>query len=86
MVECAYPCQMGDSRIQRVWVRRPRSMWRLVLGWFCIGLGVVGVLVPILPGIPLLIIGLVLLSTQYHWAHRAMVWMKARFHRKPAQR
>lgn len=77
---------MGDSSLQRVWVRRPRSVWKLISGWLCIALGVVGIVLPILPGIPLLIIGLVLLSTQYHWAHRGMVWMKARFHRKHAQR
>jgi uncharacterized protein YqgC (DUF456 family) len=73
---------MSESSMQRGWIRRPGSVWRLIAGWFCIGLGALGIILPIIPGIPLLVFGLVLLSTQYHWAHRAMLWMKARFRRQ----
>ncbi len=65
--------------IQTRWVRRPGSVWRLIVGWVCIALGLLGIILPIIPGIPLLIGGLVLLSTQYHWAHRSVLWMKAHF-------
>jgi len=54
-------------------------VWRLILGWLCIVAGLLGIILPIIPGIPLLIGGLVLLSTQYHWAHRLMVWVKQKF-------
>jgi hypothetical protein len=70
---------MSETSIQTRWVRRPGSVWRLILGWGSIGLGLLGIVLPILPGIPLLIFGLVLLSTQYRWAHAAMVWMKNKF-------
>jgi len=77
---------MGDTSIQTRWVRRPGSVWRLIVGWVCIGLGLLGIILPIIPGIPLLGGGLVLLSTQYHWAHKLMVWMKNKFRRHASGR
>jgi len=75
---------MAETSLQTTrWVRRPGSWWRLVLGWLCIAAGLAGIVLPIIPGIPLLIFGLVLLSSQYHWAHKAVVWMKRKFHRSP---
>ena len=76
---------MGETSLQMRWVRRPGSLWRLILGWAGIGVGLLGIILPIIPGIPLLIGGLVLLSTQYHWAHRLMVWMKRKFGRHGAE-
>lgn len=40
----------------------------LILAWLSVIVGIVGVAVPLLPGIPLLLIGLVLLARHYPWA------------------
>jgi uncharacterized membrane protein YbaN (DUF454 family) len=42
----------------------------LTLGWFFIVLGVLGLFLPILQGVLFLVIGLLLLSTEYQWAKR----------------
>ena len=54
------------------------SIWRRLLGWTCILIGIPGLILPILPGIPLVIFGIVLLSREHHWAHRLVVWGKSR--------
>ena len=73
---------MGETGIQTRWVRRPGSLWRLIVGWLCIGAGLLGIILPIIPGIPLLLGGLVMLSTQYQWAHSAMLWVKNKFRKR----
>ncbi|HET6206394.1 MAG TPA: PGPGW domain-containing protein [Terracidiphilus sp.] len=55
------------------------SLWRKIVGWFCIAAGLLGLVLPIIPGIPLLIAGVVTLSTQHRWARALMLWMKRRF-------
>jgi uncharacterized membrane protein YbaN (DUF454 family) len=77
---------MGEAGIQTNWIRGRGSWWRLIAGWCCIGVGLLGLILPILPGIPLLIFGLVMLSTQHRWAHAALVWMKAKFHKQEPHR
>lgn len=44
----------------------------LVVGWVFIALGVVGLFLPVLQGILFLLIGLVMLSTEYVWAHHLL--------------
>ena len=44
------------------------SLWRTAGGWIFLILGVAGLLLPVLPGVPLLIAGLVLLSADHRWA------------------
>jgi hypothetical protein len=70
---------MSESVLHPGWVQRLGSLWRLVIGWTLIAFGLLGIVLPIIPGIPLLIAGLVLLSSQYRWAHASVVWMKAKF-------
>ena len=44
----------------------------LIFGWILLLGGVLGLLLPLLPGIPLLIAGLVILSREYAWARRLL--------------
>jgi uncharacterized membrane protein YbaN (DUF454 family) len=56
-----------------VWSRHPSSsVWRKAGGWIFVILGVAGVILPVLPGAPLLIAGLVLLSQDYRWARNCL--------------
>jgi uncharacterized membrane protein YbaN (DUF454 family) len=53
----------------------------LILGWILLLVGVLGLLLPLLPGIPPLIAGLVILSREYDWARRVLAriqrWLPA---------
>ena len=51
----------------------------LVLGWIFILLGIAGLFLPVLQGILFLLIGLILLSTEYVWAHKLLTRLKTRF-------
>jgi uncharacterized protein YqgC (DUF456 family) len=62
-------------------ISEPRSIGRMIVGWGLILMGLLGLILPVIPGIPLLIAGLVTLSTQHRWAHAAMVWTKRRSRR-----
>jgi uncharacterized protein len=44
----------------------------LIIGWALIALGIVGLFLPILQGILFLLVGLVILSTEYVWAHHLL--------------
>jgi uncharacterized membrane protein YbaN (DUF454 family) len=50
-----------------------------VVGWIFIALGVVGLFLPILQGVLFLFIGLIILSTEYAWAHHLLTKIRARF-------
>lgn len=52
-----------------------------VAGWALLMLGCAGLLLPVLPGVLLLIVGLSFLSLEYKWAHR---WMGPMLRRFPA--
>ena len=51
----------------------------LIAGWAFILLGIVGLFLPVLQGILFLIIGLVILSSEYAWAHRLLSKLRERF-------
>jgi uncharacterized protein len=53
----------------------------LIFGWSCILLGIVGLFLPILQGILFILIGLVILSTQYVWAQSLLARLRSRFPR-----
>jgi uncharacterized membrane protein YbaN (DUF454 family) len=60
-----------NARIKRVLV--------LIVGWCCILLGIVGLFLPILQGVLFLLIGLIILSSEYVWAHHLLAKLRQRF-------
>jgi uncharacterized membrane protein YbaN (DUF454 family) len=52
-----------------------------LVGWAFIVVGIIGLFLPILQGILFILIGLIILSTQYSWAHGLMQRIRARFPR-----
>lgn len=51
----------------------------LVVGWGFILLGIAGLFLPVLQGILFLMIGLVILSSEYVWAHHLLAKIRSRF-------
>jgi uncharacterized membrane protein YbaN (DUF454 family) len=51
----------------------------IVLGWMFLVLGAAGVVLPVLPGILFLLIGLSILSVEYEWAKRWVLPLRRRF-------
>ena len=56
-----------------------KKLLAVLLGWVFVAFGVIGVVLPILPGIPLLLIGLLVLSSEYVWAHQLLRKIRERF-------
>jgi hypothetical protein len=53
---------------------------KVALGWmFLVVLAPIGWLLPVLPGNLFFLTGLVLLSTEYHWAHSTVQWLRRKF-------
>jgi len=59
--------------------RHVKRILILGAGWGCILLGIAGLFLPILQGVLFLLIGLVILSTEYIWAHRLLAKVRERF-------
>ena len=51
----------------------------LSIGWAFIALGIVGLFLPILQGFLFLLMGLVVLSTEYVWAHQLLEKLRRRY-------
>ncbi|MGH9501287.1 MAG: PGPGW domain-containing protein [Terriglobales bacterium] len=51
----------------------------LISGWTFILLGIVGLFLPILQGVLFLLVGLIILSSEYVWAHRLLTRLRERF-------
>jgi uncharacterized membrane protein YbaN (DUF454 family) len=51
----------------------------LIVGWAFILLGIAGLFLPILQGILFLLIGLIILSSEYVWAHHLLRRLRERF-------
>jgi uncharacterized membrane protein YbaN (DUF454 family) len=50
-----------------------------VSGWIVIGLGIAGLALPFIPGVVLIVLGLVILSSHYVWAQGALDWLRRKF-------
>ena len=50
-----------------------------VSGWIIIGLGIAGLALPFVPGVVLIVLGLVILSSHYVWAQSALAWLRRKF-------
>jgi uncharacterized protein len=59
--------------------QRVKRIGLLIVGWAFILLGILGLFLPILQGVLFLIIGLIILSSEYVWAHRLLQRLRARF-------
>lgn len=66
--------------------RQPVSLWRTAVGWALVCVGVAGLVLPIIPGIPLLIAGLVVLSARYRWAAVGLRWLKRKVRQVAARK
>lgn len=64
---------------------RLHRVCNLVLGWLLILLGIVGWLLPIVPGTPFIVVGLAILSTQSEWFRNKIESLKLRFPRQAAR-
>lgn len=51
----------------------------LIVGWGFILLGIVGLFLPVLQGVLFLLIGLIVLSSEYVWAHHLLTRLRQRF-------
>jgi uncharacterized protein len=77
----------GTSRITDTlvtWIcfaMKPRTKRILVLiaGWSFILLGIVGLILPFLQGVLFILIGLIILSSQYAWARLLLAKLRKRF-------
>jgi uncharacterized protein YqgC (DUF456 family) len=61
-------------------LNRTRKRWLiLAIGWGFVLLGIAGFIVPVLPGLLFLAIGLVVLSGEYIWARNLLSKLTVRF-------
>lgn len=65
---------------ERCELNHKRKRWLILLtGWGFVLLGIAGLVLPILQGVLFLAIGLVILSSEYVWAHRVLEKLQKHF-------
>jgi hypothetical protein len=69
---------MSFRRTKRTGIRR---LAVLLAGWVCLIIGAIGGLIPVFQGWIFGVAGLLILSSEYEWAHNLVVWLKRRFPR-----
>jgi len=69
-IECKFHC---------IQVRKMKRLALIAGGWTLLMLGTAGLFLPILPGIPFLLVGLTILSMEYEWARRWVGTLRRRF-------
>ncbi|HWR16577.1 MAG TPA: PGPGW domain-containing protein [Terriglobales bacterium] len=65
--------------------QRLKRIGLITVGWAFIVLGIAGLFLPVLQGILFLLVGLLILSTEYAWAHNLLQNLRRRFPRIAAQ-
>ncbi|MBZ5599886.1 MAG: PGPGW domain-containing protein [Acidobacteriia bacterium] len=58
-----------------------KRMLVLIVGWGFILLGIAGLFLPVLQGVLFLVIGLIILSSEYVWAHHLLARLRKHFPR-----
>jgi uncharacterized membrane protein YbaN (DUF454 family) len=58
---------------------KAKKVVRLMLGWGFILVGIVGLFLPLLQGVLFLMVGLLILSSEYVWADRLLQKIRTRF-------
>jgi uncharacterized membrane protein YbaN (DUF454 family) len=51
----------------------------LIVGWGFVVLGIVGLFLPVLQGVLFILVGLIILSSEYVWAHQLLTRLRQRF-------
>ena len=59
--------------------RHVKRVLVLIVGWGFLLLGIVGLFLPILQGVLFILIGLIILSSEYVWAHHLLTKLRERF-------
>ena len=59
--------------------RHAKRILILIIGWFFLLLGIAGLFLPILQGVLFILIGLIILSSEYVWAHHLLQRLKEKF-------
>ncbi len=59
--------------------RQVKRVLVLIVGWIFILVGIAGLFLPVIQGILCLLIGLMILSTEYVWAHHLLRKLRERF-------
>ena len=83
----AIGAQSSDDLILRVMAQELtfKRALKIISGFVLMGAGVAGWLLPFIPGWALFVPGLILLSREFHWAHRLLGWFRSRFSKRTAQ-
>jgi len=56
------------------------ARWARIIGGFALlVLGVIGLFLPFLQGIAFIVLGLILLSREFHWARRLLDWARRKW-------
>jgi uncharacterized protein len=58
-----------------------KRLFRNVLGYSCITVGIIGCVLPILPGLPFIFVGLGLLAVHNPWAARLLDHLRQRWNK-----
>jgi uncharacterized membrane protein YbaN (DUF454 family) len=64
---------------------RLHRFFKLIVGWLLILLGIIGWLLPVVPGTPFIILGVAILSTQSEWLKNRLRALRRRFPRHAAR-